>query len=887
MAIAIGQITLTDVHDGAQTEIQYASNTSLTTAPTSGWTASVPAPQSGYFVWRRERVVFSDGTTEPWKVTRTTGESGAKGDKGDKGDTGEQGPQGLQGPPGNPGELGIYADGTTLYVKGFAENGTLTANQAYIYVNDSRITVPAYSQNLGANEGQGYVVWTGSAVQFVKMEPQQSGVNWLPYNGGSAIGVQYIIGKFKKIGSAIYEIATITPISPDGFTKEHFMEILADRDSDQFEAWAEALGVQQLFKSLAVWDFFADKIKVNTLEVSKTVGGELFKLLFTNNGDAVYPILNAYRGSKKVFELDSGDGSVYIEGTGNFSGKVTHEAMETVVHESGSNINLSNTKSLWSTDQLYSGLSSVSTNGTINSASGSFDNKTINGVARLPSSSVRAILDTHSDPNLYSVSIRSGYSTYRCALIGKYLVPNGVSQLNISAYGVSSRAGGRVMISKNLHAALQQGFNNIIVGQGSFSEGSLTTGAGTILTNDPMGTINRVVNISPGDSIWIWVRTHNAGTAQTLTGGQVDIQARSSTTGPGVFLRYSNDTNALIPPNQYRDDTFTLSSPQSWASTNNRNFVKGTNLFAHSVVQGLQAGIGYPASGTAVVDTLSANSKTYTVEMVRRDSNGVTLGTTEGMIQIVAWGGQGSSQGVYDNLSTSITLIAQPRSIKVSALLPKVHPQTPQYDLHIIGTGTEPFQYIYSNNIVDPSSIERKKNVNSKIDSSIELLKKLNVVNFIYKDDPEEFVHTGLIAEEAPEELITANKDGISLGDTVGILVKAVQELAGRVAEFENNDSWQSRRELLLGRPNGKIREYLYASLNCKLAGDELGGDLDASRPFYQNMTVDEMTRQYLLYKGDDEVLAQAYLDGKNEAKAYIRSLFIEDADADENGGIE
>ena len=242
---------------------------------------------------------------------------------------------------------------------------------------------------------------------------------------------------------------------------------------------------------------------------------------------------------------------------------------------------------------------------------------------------------------------------------------------------------------------------------------------------------------------------------------------------------------------------------------------------------------------------------------------------------------------MYDNLSTSITLIAQPRSIKVSALLPKTHPQTPQHDLHIIGTGTEPFQYIYSNNIVDPSSIERKKNVNSKIDSSIELLKKLNVVTFIYKDDPEEFVHTGLIAEEAPEELITANKDGISLGDTVGILVKAVQELAGRVAEFENNDSWQSRRELLLGRPNGKIREYLYASLNCKLAGDELGGDLDASRPFYQNMTVDEMTRQYLLYKGDDEVLAQAYLDGKNEAKAYIRSLFIEDADADENGGIE
>jgi hypothetical protein len=1130
MAIAIGQITLTDVHDGAQTEIQYASNTSLTTAPTSGWSASVPAPQSGYFVWRRERVVLSDGTTEPWKVTRTTGESGAKGDKGDKGDTGEpgidgndgtsitsvdveyaistssttapttgwdtnsptwedgkyiwsrtkttysvgdptytspvcitggKGETGSTGPVGQgiesiteeyylstskttqtggswgptpptwstgkylwtrskivyknpadtkyttpvcdssweavneiqvggvnllknsqtekttsprehmyyvdaheilkdfvgksltfsfdikvavPGSVqfystnnaryripttsipnvttefkrvgltlpisdanngktvsylefyGIYDSGRFVTVKNMKiETGnvatawtpapedslppsiqssgtTLSVVGGKLDINGEEIRIPSYSQNL-TGDGQGYVVWTGSAVQFVIMEPQQSGVNWLPYNGGSAIGVQYILGKFKKTGTTIYDIATITPISPDGFTKEHFMEILADRDSDQFEAWAEALGVEQLFESLAVWDFFADKIKVNTLEISKTVGGELFKLLFTNNGDAVYPILNAYKGSKKVFELDSGDGSVYIEGTGNFSGKVTHEAMETVAHESGSNINLSNTKNLWSTDQLYSGLSSVSTNGTINSASGSYKGVSINGISRLPSSSSRGLISTSSEPT----SIWYRYDNYYM-LQSVFTVPPGSYYITIQFEARREDSRGRAYIVKN---------------PTSTPVGGTATNPGTILktlntSSDEYETITYSSTCTPGEKFSVWIK----GYEDRRKGGQATYARNAyyyfyTITGPGVLLRYTNNTYGVISPGQYLDDTFTLSSPQSWSSTNNRNFVKGTNLFNHSVVKNLQAGIGYPASGTAVVDTLSAGSKTYTVEMVRRDANGVTLGTTEGMIQIVAWGGQGSSQGVYDNLSTSITLIAQPRSIKVSALLPKTHPQTPQHDLHIIGTGTEPFQYIYSNNIVDPSSIERKKNVNSKIDSSIELLKKLNVVTFIYKDDPEEFVHTGLIAEEAPEELITANKDGISLGDTVGILVKAVQELAGRVAEFENNDSWQSRRELLLGRPNGKIREYLYASLNCKLAGDELGGDLDASRPFYQNMTVDEMTRQYLLYKGDDEVLAQAYLDGKNEAKAYIRSLFIEDADADENGGIE
>ncbi|MDC7229722.1 MAG: collagen-like protein [Sphaerochaetaceae bacterium] len=95
MAIGIGQITITDVQDGALPQAEYASSISATTPPTTGWGSSVPAPQTGYYIWKRERLAYADGTYTAWDAPiRVTGD---KGDSGPKGETGEQGPQGLPG----------------------------------------------------------------------------------------------------------------------------------------------------------------------------------------------------------------------------------------------------------------------------------------------------------------------------------------------------------------------------------------------------------------------------------------------------------------------------------------------------------------------------------------------------------------------------------------------------------------------------------------------------------------------------------------------------------------------------------------------------------------------------------------------------------------------
>ena len=68
-------------NDGSYVVVQFAKNTSLTTAPTSGWSSTPPASQSGYYIWMRTGTVIPPAT-EPtkWETPiRQTGEAGVAG----------------------------------------------------------------------------------------------------------------------------------------------------------------------------------------------------------------------------------------------------------------------------------------------------------------------------------------------------------------------------------------------------------------------------------------------------------------------------------------------------------------------------------------------------------------------------------------------------------------------------------------------------------------------------------------------------------------------------------------------------------------------------------------------------------------------------------------
>ena len=81
----------TNGKDGQYTVYNFAKNTSLTMAPTSGWTAAPPALTTGQFLWMRTGVVVPPATApSSWNAAvRISGEKGDTGGKGDKGEIGD------------------------------------------------------------------------------------------------------------------------------------------------------------------------------------------------------------------------------------------------------------------------------------------------------------------------------------------------------------------------------------------------------------------------------------------------------------------------------------------------------------------------------------------------------------------------------------------------------------------------------------------------------------------------------------------------------------------------------------------------------------------------------------------------------------------------------
>ena len=100
------------------TSIAYASSTSGTVQPTSGWSSQVPSVPSGQYLWTKIVWTYTDNTSE-------TGYSVAK-----MGERGPQGLQGIQGPKGDQGIAGTNGiDGRTSYTHiAYADSADGTVN---------------------------------------------------------------------------------------------------------------------------------------------------------------------------------------------------------------------------------------------------------------------------------------------------------------------------------------------------------------------------------------------------------------------------------------------------------------------------------------------------------------------------------------------------------------------------------------------------------------------------------------------------------------------------------------------------------------------------------------------------------------------------------------
>lgn len=91
-----------------------------------------------------------------------------------------------------------------------------------------------------------------------------------------------------------------------------------------------------------------------------------------------------------------------------------------------------------------------------------------------------------------------------------------------------------------------------------------------------------------------------------------------------------------------------------------------------------------------------------------------------------------------------------------------------------------------SNSFNVTSSRERKKDITpSKIDA-LDIINSVEVVDFKYKEQENDYVHTGFIAEDTDKRLSGYSGTSMSVSDSVGVLIKAIQELDKKINHLES-----------------------------------------------------------------------------------------------------
>ena len=126
-AIATQNQTITDV------DVEYASGTSNTTAPTSGWSTDAPQWQQGRYIWQRTVTTMADGTESVSQPTCI---------------------QGADGPEGKPGGNGSDGVGVSQIIE-----------QYYLSTSSTTQTGGSWSSNQPAWQ-KGKYIWTRSRVTW-------------------------------------------------------------------------------------------------------------------------------------------------------------------------------------------------------------------------------------------------------------------------------------------------------------------------------------------------------------------------------------------------------------------------------------------------------------------------------------------------------------------------------------------------------------------------------------------------------------------------------------------------------------------------------------------------------------------------------------------------
>ena len=143
-----------------QVDVEYYLSTSTTSATGGSWSTTAPTWQEGKYMWSRQKVTYTDGTS----ITRNaTCIAGAKGADGKNGKDGQDGAPGADGTPGKDGKDGINGvDGKN------GTNGrgiTSVTTEYYISTSQTELAGGSWSASQPAWE-EGKYIWTRSKIVY-------------------------------------------------------------------------------------------------------------------------------------------------------------------------------------------------------------------------------------------------------------------------------------------------------------------------------------------------------------------------------------------------------------------------------------------------------------------------------------------------------------------------------------------------------------------------------------------------------------------------------------------------------------------------------------------------------------------------------------------------
>lgn len=195
------------------------------------------------------------------------------------------------------------------------------------------------------------------------------------------------------------------------------------------------------------------------------------------------------------------------------------------------------------------------------------------------------------------------------------------------------------------------------------------------------------------------------------------------------------------------------------------------NVTATTFIGSLQGNASTATTATNSTTATTANSTAGTLTLI---VDGVSHTFNGSSNQSISWS-SASSAGV--SLSTSTGTRYLVGSSGTSGTMSTGYVRS---DVYVNSSGS-----IYSNGFYVSSAREKKENIRFCYRDPLSIIMDTQIYDFNYKDDKSKKPKVGIIADEAPELLVTTERDGMDTGNTIGVLLLAVQHLVAKVTELE------------------------------------------------------------------------------------------------------